>query len=123
MFHADYMYTGDTKFLRKYYEQLKSKTLIDLASEDGLITTHRPFFTDNLMSQIGFKNKKRRIKDIVDWPKGERDGFQMRRFNTVVNSFHYINLKLMSEIAGVIGKEKDAIFFSKTINLSKEYHQ
>ena len=43
----------------------------------------------------------------------------MRRFNKVVNSFHYINLKLMAEIAGVIGNEKDAIFFQKQSILVK----
>ena len=33
----DYLYTGDDRFIVKYYEELKIKTLLDLADETGLI--------------------------------------------------------------------------------------
>jgi len=36
----------------------------------------------------------------------------MREINTVVNSFHYLNLKMMSEIAGWLGKSDDSLWFA-----------
>ena len=35
----DYLYTGDDRFIIKYYEELKIKTLLDLADKTGLIST------------------------------------------------------------------------------------
>jgi hypothetical protein len=70
---------------------------------------------------------KERIRDIVDWPpaqkdtgwklattEGERDGYDMREINTVVNAFHYRSLVLMSELAGYLGNPVDsAIYHSR----------
>ncbi|MBE0654379.1 MAG: acetylglucosamine-6-sulfatase, partial [Bacteroidales bacterium] len=39
--------------------------------------------------------------------------------NTVVNSFHYINLKLLAEIAGVLGEKEDSILFKNRSQLVK----
>ena len=36
---ADYLYTGDTDSLSRFYDDLKAKTLLALAREDGLIST------------------------------------------------------------------------------------
>jgi len=86
------------------------------------------------MKSIGFKDSTQRLRDIVDWPpsqsdaawmnlrykEGERDGYEMAEVNTVVNSFHYLNLKLMSEIAGYLGKKDDSLFFLQKANFVKE---
>jgi alpha-L-rhamnosidase len=133
LFYNDYMYTGDPAPLLKNYEALKVKTLVDLEREDGLISTKSEKLNDALMSRLGFKDNKQRIRDIVDWPpaqkdtgwklasaEGERDGYEMVPVNTVVNSFHYKNLKLMSEIAGWLGKKTDSEFFLKQSQQVKE---
>lgn len=113
MFYYDYLYTGDSKSIDKYYDKLKAKTLIELAREDGLISTHSKKLNKAMMHQLGFKNGKQRIKDIVDWPIVERDGYDFKEINTVVNSFYYENLQFMSLIAEAVGHKKDAKFYKK----------
>ncbi|HBE43792.1 MAG TPA: acetylglucosamine-6-sulfatase, partial [Bacteroidales bacterium] len=71
MFWNDYMFTGNTESLRKYYKELKHKTLTSIAREDGLITSKN--VTDEIMADIGFSNVKERIRDIVDWPPAQKD--------------------------------------------------
>ncbi|HOU96850.1 MAG TPA: alpha-L-rhamnosidase C-terminal domain-containing protein [Bacteroidales bacterium] len=125
MFYQDYMYTGDISLLEKYYDKLKTKTLIDLARDDGLISSKSTKLSGELMMKLGFKDTTQRIRDIVDWPpaqkdtgwklatpEGERDGYDMTDINTVVNSFHFINLHLMSDIAGRLGKKEDSVWFA-----------
>ncbi len=120
LFYYDFLYTGDIEPLSKNYETLKNKTLIDLSREDGLISSKSDRLTEQLMKKLGFKNTKQKISDIVDWPLAERDGYDMKEINTVVNSFYYINLKLMAEIAGYLGKKEDAIAFYKRSVLVKD---
>jgi hypothetical protein len=124
LFYNDYMYTGDLSPVAKNYEALKAKTLIGLEREDGLISSKSEKLNDDFMRTLGFRDNKQRIRDIVDWPpaqkdtgwklvtaEGERDGYDMVPVNTVVNSYHYINLKIMSVLAGRLGKKDDSVFF------------
>ncbi|QWX82819.1 family 78 glycoside hydrolase catalytic domain [Cellulophaga sp. HaHaR_3_176] len=124
MFYTDYMYTGDLTPLEEHYENLKLKTLMDLEREDGLISSSSPNLNRELIKRLGFKKPDTKIKDIIDWPpaqkdtgwklataEGERDGYEIVPVNTVVNSFYYYNLKLMTEIAGFLDKKEDVIFF------------
>jgi hypothetical protein len=120
MFYYDYLYTGDSQSIEKYYDKLKAKTLIELAREDGLISTKSKNLNKELMYQLGFKNGKQRIKDIVDWPKVERDGYDFKEINTVVNSFYYENLQFMSLIAKAVGNKKDAKFYKKEADKIKK---
>lgn len=133
MFHADYMYTGDTEPLKEHYENLKLKTLMDLERNDGLISSKSPNLNKELIKKLGFKKPNTKIKDIIDWPpaqkdtgwklataEGERDGYEIVDTNTVVNAFYYYNLKLMAEIAGVLNKEEDAIFFQNKAAFTKK---
>jgi alpha-L-rhamnosidase len=101
---ADYMHTGDTESLALFYEDLKAKTLRALAREDGLISTVQPPASREVLASI----HSDRMRDIVDWPAGERDGYDMRPVNTVVNAFHYRAMALMGEIAEALKKPQDA---------------
>jgi alpha-L-rhamnosidase len=134
MFYSDFMYTGNIESVKRYYEELKHKTLFSLSREDGLITSKN--CTGEIMTNLGFSNPKDRLRDIVDWPpaqkdtgwkldipEGERDGYDMVEINTVVNVFYYRGLKLLSELAGRLGKNEDSVFYrnqaikvKKTIN-------
>ncbi|KAF3225941.1 hypothetical protein TWF191_004971 [Orbilia oligospora] len=93
----DYMFTGDIKLTSDNYEALKKKLLMDKARGDGLI----------------------RAPGIVDWPAGERDGFndgdQQNQsgpeINTVVNAFYYHALLEMATVAKAAGRIGDALLF------------
>lgn len=126
MVYQDYYYTGNLELVNKYYDVLKNKTLLKLAREDGLISSSSNEVTDEFMKSLGFENPKNRLKDIVDWPpaqkdtgwklstnNGERDGYEMLPINTVVNSFFYINMVQMAELAGILNKKSDKDLFLK----------
>lgn len=124
MVYQDYYYSGDTELLRAYYEELKHKTLMDLAREDGLISSQSSKVDGKFMKKLGFADTANRIRDIVDWPpaqkdtgwklvtpEGERDGHEMLPVNTVVNCFFYENMRIMAELAGILNKRDDKVHF------------
>lgn len=127
MFYEDYMYTGNTELIEKYYDRLKYKTLYELAREDGLISSHSEKNDSSFMKKLGFNNPKARLKDIVDWPQtggywdvmGETDGFEFLPINTVVNSFYCENLRIMSVFAKILGKTDEALAFEGKMNLAR----
>ena len=101
---ADWMWTGDTRSLAKYYKTLAGDKLMDryARASDGLLET-------------GGERKngaKPGAADIVDWPPAERDGFMFTPVNAVVNAFYYRNLLEMSDIARSLGKTEDAAEFA-----------
>ncbi|NLO03921.1 MAG: alpha-L-rhamnosidase [Bacteroidales bacterium] len=133
---ADYMSTGDARLLERRYDELKKKTLIALAREDGLISTRTGLVTSEFLESIHYRGKG--FRDIVDWPQGtpanetklvsghgsvtfegETDRYVFSDINTVVNAFHYRNLVLMGKIAGVLGKEEDRAFYEQRACLVK----
>ena len=101
---ADWMWTGDTRSIAKFYPQLTGEKLLAkfARGQDGLLETG------------GERNKgaKPGAADIVDWPAAERDGFVFRPVNAVVNAFHYRNLLELSDIARALGKDADAHRFA-----------
>jgi alpha-L-rhamnosidase len=123
MFYQDYMYTGNIELISKYYEALKHKTLIELAREDGLISSSSPNNTPEFMAKLGFKDPKAKLRDIVDWPagqksqkevewklgtvNGERDGYEFTPINTVVNCFFYKNMEIIAEFAKILNKPEE----------------
>lgn len=117
----DYMYTGNIHSLSYFYEDLKAKTLFELADEQGFISTRTGRITPAVLDAIHFSGE---LRDIVDWPHtgilglekeegGETDGFVFTHINTVVNAFHYRAITLMSRIALLLGKEKDHQIFNE----------
>lgn len=120
MFYEDYLYTGNTELIEKYYDELKHKTLMELAREDGLISSANA--TPEFMKKLGFKDPSVKLTDIVDWPpaqkdtgwklataEGERDGFVFTPINTVINALYYRNLEIMGEFAALLGKTNEAL--------------
>lgn len=120
MVYQDYMYTGNTELIARYYDSLKHKSLMELAREDGLISTESPKNTPAFMQKLGFADPTIKLKDIVDWPpaqkdtdwklataEGERDGYVFKPINTVVNSLFYKNMEIMAEFARLLNKPAD----------------
>lgn len=108
---SDYMYTGDKKFLRKYYQRLKFLSLVDLISADGLISTQNISDKFKKQSRLAYP-----MKDIVDWPPNQRDGHEMVTENSVTNAFAYEALKRMAEIAKVLNNDSDEKYFNDLAN-------
>lgn len=106
---ADYRQTGNARLLARSYEELKPKTLLALAGPDGLISSRTGRQTPEFLQSIHFNGKE--LKDIVDWPTGEADGFVFQDINTVVNAFHFRSLVLMAEIATALGRVDEARFY------------
>ncbi|MBR2837156.1 MAG: alpha-L-rhamnosidase [Kiritimatiellae bacterium] len=103
---ADWMWTGDTRSLERNYDLLKrEKLLMSHRRSDGLLVTggeRRPH--PHITNRLG-------LADIVDWPPSERDGFEFRDVNAVVNAFHCRDLEAMADMAAAIGKDVDAEAF------------
>lgn len=134
LFYQDYMYTGNTELIEKYYGSLKHKTLMELEVEKGLISTKSPKLNGAFMAKLGFADTTQRVRDIVDWPpaqkdtgwklpknwqQGERDGFEFMPVNTVINSFYYRNMKIMAEFARLLNKKGEEREFRKKAKRAK----
>ena len=104
----DYQHTGDTAGLERFYGDLQAKTLRSLERADGLISTVEPMVPADVLRAIHLKEK---MRDIVDWPAAERDGCEMKPFNTVVNAFHIVALQRMAAIARALNHPDDAASF------------
>jgi hypothetical protein len=127
MAHADWMQTGHTEHLARNYEHLKTKALLALAREDGLISTRTGLVTPEVLKALHFEPGEHPdiMNDIVDWPpgapaagesaagyrgntpEGERDGHVFADVNTVVNAFHYRCLRMLADVAGALGKDAE----------------
>lgn len=96
----DWMYTGDTSRIARYYELMRTQRIwSECARADGLLVT-------------GGEAGKGKTRDIVDWAKGYRDGFVFRSVNAVVNALRYRNLLEMRDMAAALGKSADAASFA-----------
>ncbi|MCB0686841.1 MAG: hypothetical protein KDC53_09955, partial [Saprospiraceae bacterium] len=132
-----YMYTGDLDLFVSRYDDLKRKSLYQLAESNGLISTRLGKKTRAFLDSLNFPGKEDQFRDIVDWPQGpppgkeaqnnqspvpggETDGYVFTDFNTVVNAYHNRCLVIMSEIAGLVGKTEDAQFFRKQADKHKQ---
>jgi hypothetical protein len=99
----NYLYTGDLNTLRKAYPDLKAKSLLALAREDGLISTAE---VPAAVSQAIHLTRES-LRDIVDWPVTERDGYELKPVNTVVNAFHCRSLQILVEMAKALNAPRD----------------
>jgi len=93
MAYADWMRTGDKEWIGARFDSLKSKLLLDRVGPDGLVQSAKKHITK---------------EDIVDWPKGERDGYIFTAQNTVVNAFQLRALTMMAEMGRALKREGDA---------------
>ncbi len=107
---ADYEATGDTTLASRNYEALKGKLMMDKTRSDGLL----------------------QAPAIVDWPVGERDGYNDGKtegqqvgpdINTVANAFYYHALQKMVVLAQALKKDDDArLFQSKAAQVYQAFN-
>ena len=93
MAYTDWWQTGDNAWLETRYDALRDKLLLERVAEDGLVHS-----TEALIKQ----------GDIVDWPKGERDGFVFTERNAVVNAFYLRALEMMVDMGRALGRDEAA---------------
>ncbi|MFT4122598.1 MAG: family 78 glycoside hydrolase catalytic domain [Microbacteriaceae bacterium] len=112
--HDLWMATGDTTQLSTYYTVLQSKlptSWIDSAT--GLV--YKSSGSSGCSSTTDC--------DIVDWPSTERDSFDFRAYNTVLNALSYQTFVDMAEVATVLGKTSDATTYaSYAANLKASFN-
>lgn len=101
MVWADWMWSGDIRSVARNYERLKNEKLLAryARKEDGLLLTGGEARNGCLIPGGG---------DIVDWPKGERDGFDFKPVNAVVNAFYHLNLRQLSDMAAALGRTRES---------------
>jgi len=95
--HADWMQTGDTRWLAAHYPALKQELHLDREGADGLVVSSA--------AQVNHG-------DLIDWPVGERDSYRFTSVNTVINAFHLRALSLMAELARALHHDTDAADFT-----------
>ncbi|MDD3694399.1 MAG: hypothetical protein PHG44_00345 [Lentisphaeria bacterium] len=108
MIVRDYLlYTGDLDNVRRWYPELKPKLLLEMADESLLISAENQIPGQNRLP--GFAADMQ-LRDLIDWPQGERDGYEMGKYNLVPNCWHYGALVSMAELAGFLsyGQERQA---------------
>jgi len=127
MAYNDYLYTGDLRSVKHFYDDVRAKLLLPLRDKNGLLSTQTGKQTPELMKSIHYGGES--LRDIVDWPhtgafgmsgNGETDGFVFTDYNAVVNAFHYKALTDMAEMATALGKINDAALFRE--KATETYH-
>lgn len=122
----DYLYTGNTSIIKKYYDLLAKKTLMAFEYKDGLITTTGKPQSIEFLRSIYYTtfDGKEGLRDITDWPqrgnvpgepnyKGEADGFIFCELNSVVNAYYYQSLTLMKRFAQILDKKEDVKLYAQ----------
>ena len=102
----DYMYSGNTEIMKKYIKQLEAHTLMSFVDKKTkLVTTSLHEQTEEQLLELNLREK---LRDLVDYPhrneerEGEDDSYDYTDFNTVVNVYHYVACKRLSQIYGVL---------------------
>ncbi|MGH7950530.1 MAG: alpha-L-rhamnosidase C-terminal domain-containing protein [Limisphaerales bacterium] len=106
---ADYLQTGNTNLINRYYTKLQADSFTWAVTGGGLMKGF-PGFPQTTNS------------DVVDWPPCDRDGFVIKSgdyrnwTNSVNNAFYYRGLRLMANIAAILGRTNDAATYTASAN-------
>ena len=103
--HDYALYTGDLASVEKWYDRLKKNLLLDGMDEDNLLNAKG---LENIPGSFGINNVPIQVRDIVDWPEPERDGYEMAEVNLVPNCWFYMALCRMADIAKLLNKTTEA---------------
>ena len=115
--HDYALYTGDLENVRRWYEPMKKKTLLDGVCGNGLLNVNvlPPDF-----KCPGF-GEGVKLRDIVDWPLCERDGYELSdSFNLVPNCWQYMAFRRTAAVASLLGRNDDVTFFEKAAERSRK---
>lgn len=95
------LYSGDLDSVRQWLETMDEKLLPGYMDRDGLLAVAEFAETDaNWYYTSDGRIDRAKIRDIVDWPQTERDGYDFGTVNFVPNAFLYGALLTMAELTG-----------------------
>ena len=114
--HDHLLYTGDFENVRRWYEPMKVKTLLDGVCSNGLLNVNElspdfkcPGFGDGV-----------KLRDLVDWPPPEQDGYELSAsYNLVPNCWQYMAFCRASALASLLDKSEDVVFFRNAAERSR----
>jgi hypothetical protein len=107
----DYLHTGDIDSIERHIKTIDAKSLQALAGPDGLIFTVNPVPSKAILKSI-FRNEP--IRDIVDWPQGERDNVELMPVSTIINAFYLAALRDLSAMYKALGDDVKAAEVGQT---------
>jgi hypothetical protein len=102
----DYLHTGDIDSVKRHIKTIDAKALQALAGPDALISTVSPPPSKAILKSI-FRNEP--IRDIVDWPQGERDNVELMPVSTVINAFYLAALRDLASMYRAIDYDVKAL--------------
>jgi hypothetical protein len=108
----DYLHTGDISSVKEHIKTIDAKALQALAGPDGLISTVNPVPSKAILKSI-FRNEP--IRDIVDWPQGERDNVELMPISTVINAFYLAALRDLGAMYEALGYDVKAAEVGQTL--------
>lgn len=97
MSYWDFMYTGNSDSIEKYFNALEKKLTTKVVYEDektGLI------YVDS-GGQAGHTA-------LIDWPVGERDGYVESYYDVILNSEYVAMYRYMSQICDYLNKKEES---------------
>ncbi|MCR5456266.1 MAG: alpha-L-rhamnosidase [Bacteroidales bacterium] len=104
--YNDYLYTGDISFLKKYYENLKMRTLWSFRDKYiNLLYSGKKIGEPYLMKRLNTPSLC--LSDMIDWPESEQDKYEIGECNTYVNALYYNALKVFAKIAAALHNKYD----------------
>ncbi len=83
------LYSGDTEAIARWRNDLEKSLLCEYENNYGLLN-----------DCIAGCSETGLLKDIVDWPQTERDGYVFGEINTVPNSYYYGALNTAYQLTG-----------------------
>ncbi|NMA43287.1 MAG: hypothetical protein GX946_07880 [Oligosphaeraceae bacterium] len=98
----DYLYySGDKESVSQWLPHLKYKLLPQFMTEEGLLAP--ALFADKGNADVRDENNhiiQWGIRDIIDYPPTEQDGYDLRQVNFVPNAYLYAGLLAMEDLTG-----------------------
>lgn len=116
----DYLQTGDISSVKQHIKTIDAKSLQALAGPDGLISTTNPPPSKAVLKSI-FRNEP--IRDIVDWPQGERDNVELMPVSTIINAFYLAALRDLGRMYKAIGYDVKAAELDQTFKRTYQTFQ
>jgi hypothetical protein len=100
----DYLYTGNSHSLEKYYTKLKAKFPGTFNPDLGLVSATYTGSSDRV---------------LIDWPETERDNYQLQACASGYNAVYAAACRTMANIAAALDREDDRIFYQTRANTIK----
>lgn len=105
-----YMYSGDIDTIRSIYPQLQNCIISEAENKDGLLDSS--LYGDDLLSKLNLTQ----MRDIVDWPISERDGFDSKK----IVRFDDVKRAVLNKYRSVIACEYGYPYASTLYNLTSD---